>query len=155
MAAIAEKLVSLPFQKVVHKFVSPDVQPTAAGGALVSVLGQLLVDDSDAPLSYAQTFLLAKDAAGSWYVQNDIFKLVSFELAAPSSSHGLNRSSAATSHAISLIDGRNICQERQIVLAKDVLRFGFALSEKKRPFVWLHRSYLFALDLTPLCCGER
>ncbi|KAK3352761.1 nuclear transport factor 2, partial [Lasiosphaeria hispida] len=76
VAAIAEKLVSLPFQKVVHKFVSPDVQPTAAGGALVSVLGQLLVDDSDAPLSYAQTFLLAKDAAGSWYVQNDIFKLV-------------------------------------------------------------------------------
>lgn len=91
-------LQSLPFQKVVHKFTPPDVQPTAVGGALISVLGQLVVgtpvwltceigllmrlvlqvDDSDAPLSYAQTFLLAKDAGGNWYVQNDIFKLVVF-----------------------------------------------------------------------------
>jgi hypothetical protein len=36
------------------------------------------VDDGEQPLSYTQTFLLAQDASGSYYVQNDIFNLVVF-----------------------------------------------------------------------------
>jgi hypothetical protein len=43
---------------------------------LLTTLAQ--VDDSEAPLSYTQAFLLAQDASGGWYVQNDVFKLVVF-----------------------------------------------------------------------------
>ncbi|KAK1759640.1 hypothetical protein QBC47DRAFT_372651 [Echria macrotheca] len=77
-AAIGQKLEQLPFQKVVHKFTPPDVQPTSNGGVLIAVLGQLVVDDGETPLNFSQIFILAKDQAGSWYVQNDIFKLVVF-----------------------------------------------------------------------------
>ncbi|KAK5661979.1 hypothetical protein OQA88_10090 [Cercophora sp. LCS_1] len=76
-ANIANKLSALPFTKVVHKYNPPDAQPTA-NSIVILVTGQLLVDDSDAPLSYSQTFVLGQDAAGQWYVQNDIFKLVVF-----------------------------------------------------------------------------
>ncbi|KAK0641087.1 nuclear transport factor 2 [Cercophora newfieldiana] len=76
-SAITEKLAGLPFQKVVHKYDRTDAQPTP-NGILIVVAGQLLVDDGEQPLSYTQTFLLAQDGSGSYYVQNDVFNLVVF-----------------------------------------------------------------------------
>ncbi|KAK3292577.1 uncharacterized protein B0H64DRAFT_407104 [Chaetomium fimeti] len=74
--AIAEKLTSLPFQKVIHKISTLDAQPTATGGIIILVTGQLLVDDGEHPLSYTQTFHLTQDPAGAWFVFNDLFKLI-------------------------------------------------------------------------------
>ncbi|KAK6507582.1 Nuclear transport factor 2 [Arthrobotrys musiformis] len=74
-SAITEKLVGLPFQKVEHQVATKDAQPLATGGIVVLVTGALKVDDSPAPLSFAQTFILLPDG-GTFYVAHDIFKLV-------------------------------------------------------------------------------
>ncbi|KAB8272123.1 hypothetical protein BDV30DRAFT_134855 [Aspergillus minisclerotigenes] len=74
---ITEKLTSLPFQKVVHQVSTLDAQPSnEAGGILVMVTGALLVDDQQNPMNYTQTFQLLPDGAGSYFVFNDIFRLV-------------------------------------------------------------------------------
>ncbi|KAL1311405.1 hypothetical protein AAFC00_001570 [Neodothiora populina] len=76
-ASITEKLVNLPFQKVQHEVTSLDAQPSnEAGGILVLVSGRLLVDEEQRPMSYTQTFQLLPDGQGSYYVFNDIFRLV-------------------------------------------------------------------------------
>lgn len=75
-AAIVEKLVSLPFQKVLHEVGTLDAQPNVNGGAIVMVTGRLLVDEEQNPMNYTQTFQLMPDSSGSYYVINDIFKLV-------------------------------------------------------------------------------
>ncbi|GMG49640.1 unnamed protein product [Aspergillus oryzae var. brunneus] len=70
-------LQSLPFQKVVHQVSTLDAQPSnEAGGILVMVTGALLVDDQQNPMNYTQTFQLLPDGAGSYFVFNDIFRLV-------------------------------------------------------------------------------
>ncbi|KAI3391615.1 hypothetical protein diail_7016 [Diaporthe ilicicola] len=77
VAAIVEKLVALPFQKVQHKITTQDPMPGIADGSvLVLVTGQLLVDDGEHPMNFAQTFHLMKDPSGSFFVSHDIFKLV-------------------------------------------------------------------------------
>ncbi|KAJ7931338.1 hypothetical protein B0H13DRAFT_1957667 [Mycena leptocephala] len=75
-AAIVEKLVTLPFQKVQHKVTTKDAQPSsgAVASLLVSVTGMLVVDDSPNPLQFSQVFHLIPDG-GSYYVFNDIFRL--------------------------------------------------------------------------------
>jgi len=75
-AAIVEKLVTLPFQKVQHKVTTKDAQPSSGTVAslLVSVTGMLVVDDSPNPLQFSQVFHLIPDG-GSYYVFNDIFRL--------------------------------------------------------------------------------
>jgi len=75
-SAIAEKLVSLPFEKVQHKVITTDAQPSSPTEAsiIVSVTGQLLVDDSTNPLNFSQVFQLIPES-GSYYVFNDIFRL--------------------------------------------------------------------------------
>ncbi|KAK3316348.1 nuclear transport factor 2 [Apodospora peruviana] len=75
--AIAEKLASLPFQKVKHQINSFESQPTPGGaGIIILVAGALLVDEEQNPLNYAQTFQLVKDPAGAWFLFNDIFSLL-------------------------------------------------------------------------------
>ncbi|KAB8214934.1 hypothetical protein BDV33DRAFT_195653 [Aspergillus novoparasiticus] len=77
VAAINEKLTSLPFQKVAHQVGTLDAQPSnEAGGILVMVTGALLVDEQQNPMNYTQTFQLMPDGAGSYFVFNDIFRLV-------------------------------------------------------------------------------
>ncbi|PVV00481.1 hypothetical protein BB560_005136 [Smittium megazygosporum] len=75
-ASIAEKLGSLPFQKVLHKVTTYDVQPSNAQGSsiLVLVTGQLLIDEERNPQQFSQCFNLSNEG-GSWFVQNDIFRL--------------------------------------------------------------------------------
>ncbi|KAK6082904.1 nuclear transport factor 2 [Seiridium cupressi] len=74
-AAIVEKLASLPFQQVKHQVATLDAQPSVNGGVLVLVTGQLLVDEEQRPMSYAQAFQLMPEG-GSFFVFNDVFKLV-------------------------------------------------------------------------------
>ncbi|RAL15528.1 nuclear transport factor 2 family protein [Aspergillus homomorphus CBS 101889] len=77
VASIVEKLTSLPFQKVVHKVSTLDAQPSSKEGSiLVMVTGALLVDEEQNPMNYTQSFNLCPDGAGSYYVQNDIFRLI-------------------------------------------------------------------------------
>ncbi|KAB8067514.1 hypothetical protein BDV29DRAFT_196381 [Aspergillus leporis] len=74
---IVEKLTSLPFQKVSHQVGTLDAQPAnEQGGILVMVTGALLVDEEQKPMNYTQTFQLLPDGAGSYFVFNDIFRLV-------------------------------------------------------------------------------
>ncbi|KAI0329878.1 nuclear transport factor 2 [Cubamyces sp. BRFM 1775] len=75
-ANIAEKLTSLPFEKVQHKITTLDAQPSSPSVAsmIVSVTGLLVVDDSTNPLQFSQVFQLIPDG-GSYYVYNDIFRL--------------------------------------------------------------------------------
>ncbi|EJD06119.1 nuclear transport factor 2 [Fomitiporia mediterranea MF3/22] len=75
---IVEKLMSLPFQKVVHQVTKFDAQPSSivTPNLLVSVTGHLLVDDETNPLPFSQVFQLIQDTeTGSYYVFNDIFRL--------------------------------------------------------------------------------
>ncbi|KAI0175075.1 hypothetical protein LQW54_012955 [Pestalotiopsis sp. IQ-011] len=73
--AIVEKLAGLPFQQVKHQVSTLDAQPSVNGGVLVLVTGQLLVDEEQRPMSYAQAFQLMPEG-GSFFVFNDVFKLV-------------------------------------------------------------------------------
>ncbi|ORY62491.1 uncharacterized protein BCR38DRAFT_438839 [Pseudomassariella vexata] len=73
--SIVEKLSGLPFEKVKHQVATLDAQPSVNGGVLVLVTGQLLVDEEQRPMNYTQTFHLVAEG-GSYYVFNDIFKLV-------------------------------------------------------------------------------
>ncbi|WRT65488.1 uncharacterized protein IL334_002431 [Kwoniella shivajii] len=74
--AITEKLVNLPFEKVQHKIVTIDAQPSSPSTAslIVLVTGQLLVDDGTNPLQFTQVFHLMPEG-GSYFVFNDVFRL--------------------------------------------------------------------------------
>ncbi|KAH7175706.1 hypothetical protein EDB81DRAFT_874538 [Dactylonectria macrodidyma] len=76
-AAIVEKLAGLPFQQVKHQVTTKDAQPSNDnGGIIILVTGQLLVDEEQRPMNFSQSFQLARDASGQYYVFNDIFKLI-------------------------------------------------------------------------------
>ncbi|KAG0045077.1 Nuclear transport factor 2 [Gryganskiella cystojenkinii] len=72
---IVEKLAGLPFAKVAHRVSSNDAQPGPNGDIVINVTGQLLIDDEQHPQFFTQTFVL-KSEGGSFFVQNDIFRLV-------------------------------------------------------------------------------
>ncbi|KAF2209441.1 hypothetical protein CERZMDRAFT_100235 [Cercospora zeae-maydis SCOH1-5] len=75
--AITTKLVELPFQRVEHQVATLDAQPSnESGGILVIVTGALLVEEEKRPMSYSQTFQLLPDGNGSYFIFNDIFRLV-------------------------------------------------------------------------------
>ncbi|KAG8525977.1 Nuclear transport factor 2 [Bacidia gigantensis] len=77
VASIIDKLTSLPFKSTQHKIVTSDAQPSNdSGGILVMVTGQLVIDDSEHPQNYAQTFQILPDGSGSYYVFNDVFRLL-------------------------------------------------------------------------------
>ncbi|KAG2182471.1 hypothetical protein INT43_007401 [Umbelopsis isabellina] len=74
---ITEKLVSLPFQKVAHRISTVDAQPSNPNGQsiVVTVTGQLLIDEEQNPQMFAQTFNLIAEGSSFW-VYNDIFRLI-------------------------------------------------------------------------------
>lgn len=77
VAGIVEKLSALPFEKVKHQVSTLDAQPSSeSGGILILITGALLVDEEQRPMNYTQAFQLLPDGAGSYFVFNDIFKLV-------------------------------------------------------------------------------
>ncbi|KAH7088086.1 hypothetical protein FB567DRAFT_331161 [Paraphoma chrysanthemicola] len=79
-AAIVEKLQNLPFQQIQHRTDTIDTQPVGEEGVLVLVTGALLVEGSDRPMGFTQSFQLRKEIGANgqenWYVFNDIFRLV-------------------------------------------------------------------------------
>ncbi|KAL9024303.1 MAG: hypothetical protein Q9196_006615 [Gyalolechia fulgens] len=76
-SGIVEKLVSLPFQKIKHQVATLDAQPSSEqGGIIVMVTGALLVDEEERTMNYTQVFQLLPDGAGSYFVFNDMFKLI-------------------------------------------------------------------------------
>ncbi|TPX64082.1 hypothetical protein SpCBS45565_g06164 [Spizellomyces sp. 'palustris'] len=73
---IVEKLAGLPFQRVVHKVSTCDAQPGGPQQSiLVTVTGQLLIDEETQPQFFSQTFHLYPEA-NSFFVYNDVFRLV-------------------------------------------------------------------------------
>ncbi|KAL8923990.1 MAG: hypothetical protein Q9208_004274 [Pyrenodesmia sp. 3 TL-2023] len=74
---IVEKLVSLPFGKIKHQIATFDAQPSnEQGGILVMVTGALLIDEEERPMNYTQIFQLLPNGSGSYFVFNDMFKLI-------------------------------------------------------------------------------
>lgn len=65
---------TLTFRQIQRRVTKSDSQPLADGSILVSVLGQLKTDE-DPVNSYNQVFML-KPNAGSYYISNEIFRLV-------------------------------------------------------------------------------
>ncbi|USP74023.1 hypothetical protein yc1106_01297 [Curvularia clavata] len=81
-AAIVEKLQhdanvckNLPFQEIQHRTDTVDAQPSADDGIMVLVTGALMIAGESKPMSFTQAFQL-KNAEGSWFVLNDVFRLV-------------------------------------------------------------------------------
>lgn len=73
---IVKKLVSLPFQRVQHQVVKCDCHPVMGqNGVMVFVTGNLLVDDNQNPLKFAQCFYLKQQPTGNFVCQNDMFRL--------------------------------------------------------------------------------
>ncbi|KAI4228789.1 MAG: hypothetical protein L6R36_001389 [Xanthoria steineri] len=80
----------LPFRKVKHQVQTLDAQPSSGeGGIIVMVTGALVVrtpvllsayafrvDEEERPMNYTQVFQLLPDGAGSYFVFNDMFKLI-------------------------------------------------------------------------------
>ena len=96
---------TLQFQTVQHQVTTTDCQPSLGNGIVVFITGKLVVrpppalqgpvtrgsapsrlppkpfacarqvDGGTNPLMFAQTFMLAPTAAGSWYIHNDVFRL--------------------------------------------------------------------------------
>ncbi|TGZ81414.1 nuclear transport factor 2 [Ascodesmis nigricans] len=76
VSGILEKLTTLPFTKIKHEVATLDAQPSGPDGSIiVAVTGKLLLDEEQRPQSFSQTFHLIP-AGGSYYVRNDIFRLV-------------------------------------------------------------------------------
>lgn len=79
-----------------HQIATFDAQPSSEGGIIVLVTGALLVrclqsptfmnhsnadsseqvDEEQKPMSYTQCFKLQPDGAGSFFVLNDVFRLI-------------------------------------------------------------------------------
>ncbi|KAI1717892.1 nuclear transport factor 2 (NTF2) domain-containing protein [Ditylenchus destructor] len=73
--AILEKFGSLPFRTIQHAITKTDCQPLADGSIVVVVFGQLKTDE-DPINSFSHCFVLKPNAAGSFFIANEIFRLV-------------------------------------------------------------------------------
>ncbi|KAL9255070.1 Nuclear transport factor 2B-like protein [Drosera capensis] len=73
---ISSKLSSLPFDQCRHFISTVDSQPSLFdGGILVFVSGSLQLSGEEHYLRFSQMFHLVPTPQGSFYVQNDIFRL--------------------------------------------------------------------------------
>ncbi|KAH6764596.1 NTF2-like protein [Perilla frutescens var. hirtella] len=73
---ISAKLNQLPFDQCLHVISTVDSQPSAfAGGVIVFVSGSLRLHEEEHPLRFSQMFHLVPTGEGSYFVQNDIFRL--------------------------------------------------------------------------------
>ena len=75
---IVQYLVELKFETVKHVVNTMDVQPSASGGLIVFVSGNLYVDhhleEEPKPINFAQVFQLM-EAGDTFVVANDLFRL--------------------------------------------------------------------------------
>lgn len=73
--AIMKKHMSVQCQTA-HAITRTDCQPTADGGVLVVVLGQLKTEGEERPLGFNHTFTLKDMGGGSFCIANEIFQLL-------------------------------------------------------------------------------
>ncbi|KAJ3671478.1 hypothetical protein LUZ60_007557 [Juncus effusus] len=71
------KLTGLPFDQCKHFISTIDSQPSFVvdGGMIVFVTGHLQLSGEEHPLKFSQMFQLIPTQEGSFFVQNDIFRL--------------------------------------------------------------------------------
>ncbi|XP_009769270.1 nuclear transport factor 2B [Nicotiana sylvestris] len=73
---ISAKLNALPFGQCRHAISTIDSQPSSfSGGVIVFVSGSIQLLGEDYPLRFSQMFHLIPTMEGSFFVQNDIFRL--------------------------------------------------------------------------------
>ncbi|XP_021853548.1 nuclear transport factor 2B [Spinacia oleracea] len=72
---ISAKINSLPFDQCRHSISTIDSQPSSNGGIIVFVSGSLQLAGEEHHLRFSQMFHLIPTAQGSYFVQNDIFRL--------------------------------------------------------------------------------
>ncbi|MCD7467320.1 Nuclear transport factor 2B [Datura stramonium] len=73
---ISAKLNALPFGQCRHAISTIDSQPSSfVGGIIVFVSGSIQLLGEDHPLRFSQMFHLIPTVEGSFFVQNDIFRL--------------------------------------------------------------------------------
>jgi Nuclear transport factor 2 (NTF2) domain len=72
--AISAQHSGLPFGSIDFKFRTVDCQPTAGGGVLVFVTGQLITEGESKALDFSQIFHLL-NANNAWMISNDMFRL--------------------------------------------------------------------------------
>ncbi|CAL9214569.1 unnamed protein product [Arabidopsis halleri] len=76
---ISNKLKQLPFDQCRHLISTVDSQPSSiaggCGGILVFVSGSLQLHGEDHSLRFSQTFHLIPVLQGSFFVQNEMFRL--------------------------------------------------------------------------------
>lgn len=71
--AILGKLNQLP--SVRHQILTFDAQPSMNNGIVAFVCGQLIIDNSEHPMNFSQTFQLVPGGASGYYCHNDMFRL--------------------------------------------------------------------------------
>ncbi|GJM92902.1 hypothetical protein PR202_ga09408 [Eleusine coracana subsp. coracana] len=74
---IGRKLTQLPFEQCRHAVSTVDCQPSPSfpGSILVFVSGNLQLAGEEHQLRFSQMFQLVPNEQGSFFVQNDIFRL--------------------------------------------------------------------------------
>lgn len=58
-----------------HDIKSTDIQPTSDGGILICCTGLIKIDENPA-MMFTETFIIRDMGGNSYYVHNDIFRLV-------------------------------------------------------------------------------
>ncbi|KAJ3192642.1 Nuclear transport factor 2 [Irineochytrium annulatum] len=72
--SIVEKLTNLGFQQIRHVITKIDAQPShpTAGSIMITVFGQLQIDNEQHPFNFMQTFNLYPEGPGQYFVFNDL-----------------------------------------------------------------------------------
>ena len=73
---ILQKLTNLPMQNVQFQIQIQDCHPSLSGGVLVFVDGDLRPDGEEHSLRFAELFHLAREDNNSWYISNQIFRIM-------------------------------------------------------------------------------
>ncbi|VDN01505.1 unnamed protein product [Thelazia callipaeda] len=71
---ILQKFAALPFRMIQRAITKTDCQPLPDGSILVAIIGQLKTDDD--PIQSFNHFFVLRPAAGSFFISNEIFRLV-------------------------------------------------------------------------------
>ena len=73
---IHKKFQGLSFQTIQYQFENFDFQQTIFQNSILIVVNGTLSMDGQNVFKFYQTFLLAQDQTGNFFVANDLFKLI-------------------------------------------------------------------------------
>jgi len=75
LKAIAAKIESFGFKKIVHKIDNLDVHPSPVPGAILCLVTGILGMDDENEFRFVQSFQLLPNAQGGYFCANDILRL--------------------------------------------------------------------------------